>query len=180
MIAAIQYAQKYFSSWAETHMREIQHAMALLSYNPHTRFGVYSDLFSNARWEQLIAQFRQDNFALNALTAQPLLKMALQAGLSALKTPTCYQMENKNVHCPVCDTNVLGPLADHLPYAHQVNSVSVCRISGAIMNEDNPPMVLPNGQVYSKKVSFMNHSLNRHWIKWQHKKEEILPVHGPT
>jgi macrophage erythroblast attacher len=33
-----------------------------------------------------------------------------------------------------------------------VNSCIVCRITGDIMREDNPPLVLPNGYVYSQKA----------------------------
>ena len=96
-------------------------------------------------------QFRADNFALNSLTSQPLLSVTLQAGLSALKTPMCYQPENKNINCPVC-SDTLGELAEKLPLSHHVNSTIVCRLSGEIMDEDNPPMALQNGYVYSHKV----------------------------
>ena len=100
----------------------------------------------------MTAQFRADNYKLCSLTSHPLLSITLQAGLSALKTPQCYQLENRNVHCPVCDTDTLGKLAEGLPLSHHVNSTVVCRISGKIMNEDNPPMMLPNGRVYSYEV----------------------------
>lgn len=36
-----------------------------------------------------------------------------------------------------------------LPYAQHTQSVLVCRISGQLMDENNLPMALPNGQVYS-------------------------------
>ena len=40
-----------------------------------------------------------------------------------------------------------------LPYAHCAQSRLVCPMSGHIMNENNPPMVLPNGYVYGENVS---------------------------
>jgi hypothetical protein len=43
-------------------------------------------------------------------------------------------------------------LAEKLPFSHHITSCIVCRISGAIMDENNPPMVLPNGHVYSQHV----------------------------
>ncbi|KAL1936527.1 hypothetical protein VTP01DRAFT_661 [Rhizomucor pusillus] len=146
---AIQYAQKYLSPWQSTEFKRIQEAMALLAFKSDTKCQPYKDLYDPRRWDELVAQFRADNYKLCSLTSHPLLAITLQAGLSALKTPQCYQPGNRNVHCPVCDTDTLGKLAENLPLSHHVNSTIVCRISGKIMNEDNPPMLLPNGQVYS-------------------------------
>lgn len=42
----------------------------------------------------------------------------------------------------------LNKLAQPLPMAHCANSRLVCKISGDVMNENNPPMMLPNGYVY--------------------------------
>ncbi len=93
-------------------------------------------------------QFRNDANQLYSLPSQSLLSLVLQAGLPSLKTPACYKEEDKNVHCPVC-TFPLNDLARPLPFSHHVNSTIVCRISGAVMDENNPPMILPNGNVYS-------------------------------
>jgi len=43
-------------------------------------------------------------------------------------------------------------LAAKLPSALHTHSHLICRLSGEMMNEDNPPLVLPNGHVYSKKA----------------------------
>jgi macrophage erythroblast attacher len=43
-------------------------------------------------------------------------------------------------------------LGEDLPMAHHINSTLVCGLSGDIMNEDNPPLMLPNGHVYGTKV----------------------------
>ncbi|CAG8440833.1 2163_t:CDS:2 [Ambispora leptoticha] len=149
---AIVYSRKYLTPWSETHMKEIQQALGLLAFPSNTNCQPYKKLYDTSRWEQLIRQFRSDNFALNSLTSQPLLSVTLQAGLSALKTPMCYQPENRNINCPVCSADTLGNLAENLPLSHHVNSTIVCRLSGEIMDEDNAPMALPNGYVYSHKA----------------------------
>ncbi|RHZ44750.1 hypothetical protein Glove_709g25 [Diversispora epigaea] len=123
--------------------------MGTLAFPPNTTCPPYKALYDPSRWEALIEQFRADFYALNSLPSQPLLNVTLQAGLSALKTPMCYQHDNKNINCPVCSPDTLGILAQDLPMSHHVNSTIVCRISGKIMNENNPPMALPNGYVYS-------------------------------
>uniref|UniRef100_A0A672ZDC8 E3 ubiquitin-protein transferase MAEA n=1 Tax=Sphaeramia orbicularis TaxID=375764 RepID=A0A672ZDC8_9TELE len=61
----------------------------------------------------------------------------------------CYKEDgtSKNPDCPVCSKS-LNKLAQPLPMAHCANSRLVCKISGEVMNENNPPMMLPNGYVY--------------------------------
>lgn len=41
-------------------------------------------------------------------------------------------------------------LAAELPYAKHVHSKLICAVTRQIMNDANPPMVLPNGYVYSQ------------------------------
>jgi len=53
------------------------------------------------RWKLLIEQFRVENFRLYALSTQSVFCVALQAGLSALKTPQCYRSPgDRNTECP--------------------------------------------------------------------------------
>uniref|UniRef100_A0A674E0R6 E3 ubiquitin-protein transferase MAEA n=1 Tax=Salmo trutta TaxID=8032 RepID=A0A674E0R6_SALTR len=62
---------------------------------------------------------------------------------------SCYKEDSTSINpdCPVCSKS-LNKLAQHLPMAHCANSRLVCKISGEVMNENNPPMMLPNGYVY--------------------------------
>lgn len=69
----------------------------------------------------------------------------------------CYQEGHKSSECPVC-SHPLNILGRPLPYAHCAQSRLVCPISGHVMNENNPPMVLPNGYVYGENVSFVSHN----------------------
>ena len=68
----------------------------------------------------------------------------------------CYQAGHKSSECPVC-SHPLNILGRPLPYAHCAQSRLVCPMSGHIMNENNPPMVLPNGYVYGENVSIGTH-----------------------
>lgn len=106
--------------------------------------------------------FRLAVYNLSTLPTEPLLHLAVYAGLASLKLPACYDRHTKNTNCPVCDPN-LGELAKEVPYSHHVNSTIVCRLSGKIMDADNMPMAFPNGYVYSKEVGgyciFLSHTL---------------------
>lgn len=43
-------------------------------------------------------------------------------------------------------------LAEGLPYSKHIHSTLICPITLEVMNEDNPPMVAPNGAVYSERA----------------------------
>uniref|UniRef100_A0A9L0SCT9 E3 ubiquitin-protein transferase MAEA n=1 Tax=Equus caballus TaxID=9796 RepID=A0A9L0SCT9_HORSE len=114
-----------------------------------SRLRKMKDLLDPARWRMLIQQFRYDNYRLHQLGNNSVFTLTLQAGLSAIKTPQCYKEDgsSKSPDCPVCSRS-LNKLAQPLPMAHCANSRLVCKISGDVMNENNPPMMLPNGYVY--------------------------------
>ena len=104
-------------------------------------------LFSPDRWKHLSDLFIKTHHELYSLPSQPLLHIALSAGLSALKTPLChsaYTSSSSNSQstvtsvCPICSTE-LNELARNMPYAHHSKSY----VQG-------DPIVLPNGRVYSK------------------------------
>ncbi|KAI9183190.1 GID complex subunit containing RING finger motif [Blastocladiella emersonii ATCC 22665] len=150
---ALEYAKSHLAPFADTHMASIQQALALLAFPPATQCEPYRSLYDgDARWAALRQQFRADNFALHALPPQSALESTLQAGLSVLKTAQCGRAEDCSANCPVCVAGTYHELARGLPLGHQVNSTYVCRITGALMNEDNPPMVTPDGYVYSRKA----------------------------
>jgi macrophage erythroblast attacher len=152
LLAAIQYSKKYLTPWSETHLKEIQQASGLLAFDPTTDCSAYKNLYDQIRWKNLVKELQLDVFALNSLTKEPMLSLTLQAGLTAMKTYSCNNPEDRNVNCPVCAADTFGALSKTLPFAHHVNSALVCRISGKIMDESNPPLVLPSGYVYSTLV----------------------------
>uniref|UniRef100_A0A1B6DYG4 Macrophage erythroblast attacher n=1 Tax=Clastoptera arizonana TaxID=38151 RepID=A0A1B6DYG4_9HEMI len=149
-LEAVRHARKHFSTYEEDQLEEIQHCMALLAFTADTELSPYKEMLEEKRWDRLVEQFRQENYRLFQLASQSVFTVALQAGLSALKTPQCYSTkENRNSECPVCQ-DWLNVLAMPLPFAHCSQSRLVCSISGLPLNEHNQPMVLPNGFVYGE------------------------------
>ena len=152
-LEAVRHARKHLCGPGEDpgHLAMVQQAMALLAFQPDTAVTPYADLFREERWQQLIEQFRAENYRLFQLCSQSVFSVALQAGLSGLKTTQCYnrpQLE-RNSQCPVCVTP-LNELAAVLPFAHCSQSRLICFISGKPLNENNQPMMLPNGFVYGE------------------------------
>jgi len=58
------------------------------------------------------------------------------------------QNEFASVNCPACCED-FAEIVKNVPYSHYARSQLVCRVSGEVMDENNPPMALTNGQVYS-------------------------------
>jgi len=146
---AIAYARKHLAPIALTHLKLIQRVMASLAFPASTPCPTYKWLFDEQRWDDLIKEFKADHYSLHSLSNEPLICLNLSAGLSALKTKQCYRPENQNLSCPVCVPE-FGELASKLPYSQHTHSSLICRITHLKMDEDNYPMVLPNGNVYSK------------------------------
>ncbi|XP_060064943.1 E3 ubiquitin-protein transferase MAEA-like [Ylistrum balloti] len=146
---AVRHARKYFVNLEEDQLSDVQRVMGLLAFPSDTSITSYQDLLDDKRWQDLVQQFRYENFKLHQLNQSSVFAVSLQAGLSALKTPFCYkgEHEGRNADCPVCVKN-LNELARPLPYAHCANSKLICTITGLPLNEHNPPMSLPNGHVY--------------------------------
>jgi len=155
-LEAVKHARKFMSPNADgpEQLAIIQKGCALFAFdNPNTQIQPYRDLYREDRWQSLIEQFRAENYRLFQLSNQSVFAAALQAGLSALKTPQCYRpsASDRNFECPVCQ-NPLNQLAAPLPFAHCSQSRLICYMSGKPLNEHNVPMMLPNGYVYGEQA----------------------------
>ncbi|GMH32254.1 hypothetical protein BSKO_00088 [Bryopsis sp. KO-2023] len=150
MLEAIAYAKKYLSPLASQHMEELQYAVAALAFKSTTSCSRYQDLFADKQWDEVINLFHTDLFSLNCLTPESLLTIHLQAGLCALKTPQSYEAgcsREDPLHLPA-----FQKLAEELPFAKYDRSKIICSVTREVMNEQNPPKVLPNGYVYSSNA----------------------------
>lgn len=148
-LEAVKHSRKHFVNLEDGQYLDVQRCMGLLAFPLDTEVGPYKELLDPGRWNHLILQFRRENFKLYQLSQDSVFSVTLQAGLSALKTPQCYQEHGleKNPACPVCSKH-LNLLAQKLPFAHCAQSRLICAMSGQPLNENNPPMMLPNGYVY--------------------------------
>ncbi|KAK8671660.1 hypothetical protein V6N13_038248 [Hibiscus sabdariffa] len=158
---AILYARRYLAPWGATHLKELQQVMTTLAFRSNTECAKYKVniiphfilvqvLFDPKQWDFLVGQFKQEFYRLYGMTVEPLLNIYLQAGLSALKTPYCYE-DDCTKEDPLSQDN-FRKLAMPLPYSKQHHSKLVCYITKELMDTENPPQVLPNGYVYSTKA----------------------------
>lgn len=147
--AAITYARRNLAPWAGLYMAELQRAVTALVFTPTTRSTVYRALFDESQWRSLADLFLRDLYRLNSLTPESLLHVYLQAGLSALKTPASGKPGGSRedpLRLPAFQR-----LAAQLPYAKHMHSKLLCAVTRELMSDANPPVVLPNGMVYSQR-----------------------------
>lgn len=154
---ALKASQKHFPAWLETSYREIREALALICWLPFLRKGIrwnnglmgkYENLLGEEQWEELKTQFQKDFVTVYQVDQGSQLIKTVKTGLSALKTRQCAQDDSCDSECPAC-SGPLKELAGTLPFGHFEITKMRCRITGKLMGEDDPPMALPNGQVYS-------------------------------
>nr|AFK44090.1 unknown [Lotus japonicus] len=131
-------------------MKELQRVLATLAFRRDTECATYKVLFEAKQWDYLVDQFKQEFCKLYGMTLEPLLNIYLQAGLSALKTPYCYE-DDCTKEDPLSQ-EAFRTLALPLPYSKQHHSKLVCYITKELMDTENPPQVLANGYVYSTKA----------------------------
>ena len=147
----IGYAKKTLTSFIVSNGDELQKIMGLLAVPSDTSIAKYQELYSQDRWTEIARVFREDAYSLYGLPHESLLVEHIQAGLSAIKTPLCGHEQNNNLQstdCPACCVP-FNAISAQLPYSHHENSRIVCRITGKLIDDSNPPMILPNGHVYS-------------------------------
>lgn len=149
---AVKHAQKYFPAFEQDQLNEIKKCMALLAFQIDTELEPYKSMLSINRWDSLLVNFRLENYRLFQIPTQSVLSVAVQTGLSALKTPQCYSKNSKNSNCPVCQPHI-NIIAEPLPFSHCAQSRLICRVTKKPLNENNQPMVLPNGFVVGELVS---------------------------
>mmetsp|Transcript_28569 Transcript_28569/g.39797 ORF Transcript_28569/g.39797 Transcript_28569/m.39797 type:complete len:432 (+) Transcript_28569:179-1474(+) len=167
---ALTYGREYLSTPPDSHLKTFLHAMGAVAFLPITdNFPQrYKYLFEEKKWSDLESQFRVVLFKINGLPQRSEFSIRLQIGLEALKTPQCNErldrkmksegdlVENlEGFECPVCSPGMYN-LASELQAAHRTQSCLVCRMSGDTMDENNPPLALPNGNVYSRKALEIN------------------------
>ncbi|CAN8097419.1 unnamed protein product [Discula destructiva] len=154
LLEAIVFARKHLYPFKDTFPDEYAHAGVLLAFPPRDMETQHREMYHPARWTKLADLFVQTHNQLLGVPSYPLLHVALQSGLSALKTPACHSSTcnggggsaapssgagSSSSVCPICSTE-LNALARNVPYAHHNQS-----------HVDNDLMMLPSGRVYSQR-----------------------------
>lgn len=158
---ALKVSQKHFPAWLDSNYRDIRETLALLCWLPFLQSSVpwsnglmskYESLMGESRWSALEDHFMQVFVRVYQLDRSPQLVKTVRTGLSVLKTRkcSCVPSEQQETECPAC-SGPLSRIAQDLPFGHFETTRLRCRITGKLMTEDNPPMALPNGQVYSSE-----------------------------
>ncbi|KUI60127.1 Protein FYV10 [Cytospora mali] len=155
LIEAITFAHKFLypfkETFKETFKEDYGRAGILLAIPPGATDDEHQAMYDPSRWARLADLFTEKHNALLGLPSFPLLHIALQSGLSALKTPACHSSHASSSStpshhtsltssvCPICSTE-LNELARNVPYAHHTQS-----------HVEPDLLLLPNGRVYGQQ-----------------------------
>eukprot|EP01026_Neomeris_dumetosa_P014724 TRINITY_DN1541_c0_g2_i1.p1 TRINITY_DN1541_c0_g2~~TRINITY_DN1541_c0_g2_i1.p1 ORF type:complete len:394 (-),score=35.18 TRINITY_DN1541_c0_g2_i1:376-1557(-) len=148
-IDAIMYARKHLASWSTSQTKDLQRALATAIFTSDSKYPPYQELFKEERWQALVELYCQELYKLNNMTGESLLTIHLEAGLTALKNHASDRDDNQSIDDPF-HLKLFRELAKDLPMAKHDKSKLLCSVTKTVMNEHNPPQVLPNGYVYSK------------------------------
>ncbi|OAF64117.1 hypothetical protein A3Q56_08179 [Intoshia linei] len=106
---------------------------------------------SSYSWPRLAYELEHDFYKIYNMKSESNLEMLCKIGISCLKTQDCYNVARRKMDCPVCSP-IINILAKDLPFSHMTKTVLLCGICDKLMNDENPPMYLPNGNVYCHSV----------------------------
>ncbi|KAI5303494.1 hypothetical protein KEM56_007490 [Ascosphaera pollenicola] len=143
------HAAKFLDLLGTDQAETVRQAAAMLAFGPDTQNEPYKSYFSSERYIFLRNLFISTYQSLLFIAPDSFLRIALTAGLTALKTQDCHDyIESGGTGkrpgtlswvtslCPICSTE-LSELARGLP--------TCCPITSVV---DADPVVLPNGRVY--------------------------------
>mmetsp|Transcript_5095 Transcript_5095/g.15560 ORF Transcript_5095/g.15560 Transcript_5095/m.15560 type:complete len:437 (-) Transcript_5095:89-1399(-) len=171
-MAALAHVREHLVPSAGAQLPRLRCVMGLLAWGAGTAStpapplpARYAALMGPARWKALAHELRCASYKVKGLAEESALATYVRAGLASLAdgTPldggqdamdTLY--EERSAPSRMRDDPLRVPevraLARGLPRARAPRTALVCPISGEVMSEENPPMVLPNGLVYSLKA----------------------------
>ena len=153
-LEALKYAQDFIvnSISDASQYRELEELSGILAYIPENFMSSpYRKYFEEERWSELAEQFKCDNYKVHCINSTPLFAQLFNTGLCAIRTSCCYKEDKFHPQCPTCEPS-LKAIAKGLPTAPLSQSRVICRLSGEVMNEHNPPLMLPNGNAYSTQA----------------------------
>ncbi|WWC94190.1 hypothetical protein V866_001030 [Kwoniella sp. B9012] len=128
IVSAIAYSRKNLAPWAATHMAEIQQGMTLMSFGERTGVEIYKKLYDPSRWKTVRDSFRSTFLTLYAQPSQPVLSLALSAGLSSLRLPSCVRHISPSSKVDIKSPNLPQshiPLLPAAPPLHNLESLLV-------------------------------------------------------
>uniref|UniRef100_A0AC35TQ35 CTLH domain-containing protein n=1 Tax=Rhabditophanes sp. KR3021 TaxID=114890 RepID=A0AC35TQ35_9BILA len=146
--AAIDYCRINFSNVPKDKWHgNLLHLMGLLVSTGKVTHPEYIFMLSDFRWDFLKNYFNQEYKKVFHLDTPSAFSLSLQVGLAVLKTPHCKKTPFSK--CPTCDVNAFE-IAYKLPHATCLNSRIIDRYNALTLNDNNIPMMLPDGTVYGK------------------------------
>ncbi|RWW24708.1 hypothetical protein GW17_00010994 [Ensete ventricosum] len=198
-LRAISYARKYLAPWGATYMKELQRVVATLAFRHDTECSTYKREKKKKREKKNLefGVALHSRYPSPAGEESPVQSVARGEkkhlpswgeGTRRLAHAIC-NYERSIIHfMPVSFLTLLRlcykescskedplsqegfrKLAEPLPFSKLHHSKLVCYITKELMDHENPPLVLPNGYVYSTKFGRSRELSGCEWVSsWMH------------
>lgn len=156
-LEAVEYGRKALKKYVFAQDKKQKMLTALMSLGKSDFSKVDVD------WNDVENLFEREFQKYYGIYLQSDLQLLVDIGLSVLKSNNCVKPLNMSMNvedegaqypsmeCPPCQPT-FKTLAENLPSSSATKSEFICRITGRKMTQDNPPMALPNGQVFSSEA----------------------------
>ena len=115
----------------------------------------YAQILSGSCWQSLESRFLDAHRLLHGIRKINPLDTIVRSGIMTVGTAACPGLgltEGNNVrNCPTCSP-AFQPIGPTLPRALESHTHLICKLSGEVMDDSNPPLAFPSGHVYSSKA----------------------------
>eukprot|EP00924_Labyrinthula_sp_SR-Ha-C_P006318 maker-scaffold_31-snap-gene-3.73-mRNA-1 protein AED:0.01 eAED:0.02 QI:30/0.66/0.7/1/0.88/0.8/10/83/367 len=144
-IKAIEYARRNLSCFISGNFEKLKNLSFVLAKknNKGTKR-------SGDENNELVETFEKVHREYFNLPKTSMFSVLLQVGLTALKSKKCGSPTTDSKNCLACRP-LFKQVTKDLPVAHETQTHLICRLTGEPMDENNPPLALPNGQIFSER-----------------------------
>ncbi|KAI0977911.1 hypothetical protein GJ496_009526 [Pomphorhynchus laevis] len=134
-------------------VESVESIMVMFAIPPELIPSEEHDITNSLSWSQLAQEFTTYYFHANQVGQKDPFEAALECGMLLTKAPSCYNVNttNQSTGCPTCHP-LLRTLSYSLPMPNRKISTIICRYTNELINEHNPGMMLPNGQIYGESA----------------------------
>ena len=148
-LAALTLCRQHVAPLAGKDSALLCNVKALMGYLTFGASGRYASLGEEVQREDLATEFASEYLSISCVAEVPLFLLLLQAGVLCLNTGS--QSHEGSSADPMTQPS-MRILAKGLPALARKNSALVCKLTGKVMDDTNPPMATPRGCVYSQSA----------------------------
>nr|XP_027192582.1 protein RMD5 homolog isoform X1 [Cicer arietinum]XP_027192583.1 protein RMD5 homolog isoform X1 [Cicer arietinum]XP_027192585.1 protein RMD5 homolog isoform X1 [Cicer arietinum]XP_027192586.1 protein RMD5 homolog isoform X1 [Cicer arietinum] len=147
---ALHYARTHLTSFASSHIADVQKLMACLLWQGKLEKSPYHELTSQSNWDRCAEELKRQFCNLLGQSYNSPLSVTVAAGIQVLPALLKFMNVMAGKKQERQSMNQL-PVPIEMDKEFQFHSIFVCPVSKEQANEDNPPMLMSCGHVLCKQ-----------------------------